>query len=406
MVLTKNVTTIIKALNQNGYEAYVVGGCVRDFLLGHTPKDWDITTNATPPEIKKIFSHTVDTGIKHGTVTVVLHHENYEVTTYRIDGEYVNFRQPETVFFTDDVVGDLGRRDFTMNAIAYHPEIGFVDPFDGVTDIKNKTIRGVFDPPTRFNEDALRMMRAVRFSAQLDFGIDTPTYEAIQTNAHLIQNISVERIRDEFLKLLLSHHPEKLTLLVDTGLLTYCLPELKETIEEDRMRLALASAPRELVVRLCILLRKVGADPAGSLLKHLRLDNKTIKDVVSILKQLDKPLPTSPYEVKVRLYEMGEEYFLTLLALQEVYGKILHDDDCVCQIAVIRQQYEGIQERTECYTLKKLSVNGNDIQKLGLPPMATGQTLERLLHVVMEDNEKNEKEILLKMLSVSEDIKE
>ena len=219
MNIPKDVCFIIECIEKNGFEGFVVGGCVRGYILSDNAKDWDITTNALPQEIKNIFSHTVDTGIKHGTVTVVLNNQNYEVTTYRIDGEYIDNRHPETVVFTTKIEEDLSRRDFTMNAIAYSKSKGYIDPFLGIQDIQKKIIKGVGDPDKRFKEDALRMMRAIRFSAQLGFEIEDDTLDAIKNNKELIKNISVERIREEFLKLINSEYIEKFYLLKHSGLL-------------------------------------------------------------------------------------------------------------------------------------------------------------------------------------------
>jgi tRNA nucleotidyltransferase (CCA-adding enzyme) len=198
---------ILKQLNEHGFEAYVVGGCVRDSLLGRTPYDWDITTSALPEQVKEIFPRTVDTGIAHGTVTVLYHKEGYEVTTYRVDGEYEDGRHPKDVTFTASLREDLRRRDFTINAMAYHPELGLVDLFGGLNDLKEKKVRCVGDPLERFTEDALRIMRAVRFSAQLGFAIEEDTYRALSVLAPNLHQISAERIRTELEKIFLSPHP-------------------------------------------------------------------------------------------------------------------------------------------------------------------------------------------------------
>lgn len=226
------VRNIIETLENAGFEAFIVGGCVRDYLLGKTPKDWDITTSALPNETKSLFPHTYDTGIQHGTITIVIDKNNYEVTTYRIDGSYSDFRHPTEVIFTKKIDEDLSRRDFTMNAIAYNEKAGFCDPFCGREDISRKLIKGVGDPDKRFNEDALRMLRGVRFSAQLNFKIEEETFKSIKKNSALIKNISVERIREEFTKLLMSLNPEKIIELKETGLLEGFLPIICEKVYE------------------------------------------------------------------------------------------------------------------------------------------------------------------------------
>ena len=208
---------IINMLNASGYEAYVVGGCVRDSLMGRKPNDWDVTTNATPVEVKNVFKRTVDTGIKHGTVTVLESGDMIEVTTYRIDGEYADGRHPDKVEFTGQLSEDLKRRDFTVNAMAYHPTEGLVDLFGGTDDIEKKIIRCVGDPKERFGEDALRMMRAVRFAAVLDFEIEEKTWSAIKELANDLSKISGERIREEMVKTLVSDNPYKFKMFYETA---------------------------------------------------------------------------------------------------------------------------------------------------------------------------------------------
>ena len=210
MRIPENAAVILKGLSEAGYEAYVVGGCVRDSLLGREPKDWDITTSARPEQVKAVFAHTIDTGIEHGTVTVMIGKEGYEVTTYRIDGEYEDSRHPKEVQFTSQLLEDLKRRDFTINAMAYNEKVGLVDLFKGREDLNKKLIKTVGNPYDRFNEDGLRMIRAIRFSSKLDFTIEKETLLAIYDNAKIIKNISLERITDEFSKIILSKNPENL----------------------------------------------------------------------------------------------------------------------------------------------------------------------------------------------------
>lgn len=223
--LPEKVNTIISALNKAGFEAYAVGGCVRDSILKREPKDWDITTSAKPEDIKQIFSRTVDTGILHGTVTVLLEKEGFEVTTYRIDGEYKDSRHPEHVTFTSNLIEDLKRRDFTINAMAYNDTEGLIDVFGGMQDLKQKVIRCVGEPKERFLEDALRMMRAIRFAAQLGFVIDSKTKDAIVTLAFTMHKISAERIQVELVKLLISDHPKEMRTLYETKITSVILPE-------------------------------------------------------------------------------------------------------------------------------------------------------------------------------------
>ncbi|MDO5418012.1 MAG: polynucleotide adenylyltransferase, partial [Lachnospiraceae bacterium] len=215
------VEEIIGRLNRCGYEAFAVGGCVRDTLLGREPGDWDITTSASPYQVKEIFRRTIDTGIQHGTVTIMKNHVGYEVTTYRIDGEYEDGRHPKSVQFTSSLKEDLRRRDFTINAMAYSHETGIVDEFGGMEDLAAKTIRCVGNPMDRFTEDALRILRAIRFSAQLDFAIEQKTRDAIAVIAPNIAKVSKERIQVELTKLLLSDHPEKMAEVYEMGISPY-----------------------------------------------------------------------------------------------------------------------------------------------------------------------------------------
>ena len=234
IVLPEKVQYIIQTLLTHGFEAYAVGGCVRDSLLGRIPEDWDITTSAKPEQVKALFSHTIDTGIEHGTVTVMLEHEGFEVTTYRIDGEYEDGRHPKQVAFTSNLTEDLRRRDFTINALAYNDESGIVDAFDGISDMQNRIIRCVGNADERFDEDALRIMRAVRFSAQLDFSIESDTLRSIASHAGDLQKISAERIRVELTKLLLSGHPERLLTAYKTGITKIVLPEFDRMIATEQ----------------------------------------------------------------------------------------------------------------------------------------------------------------------------
>ena len=226
ITIPEDVKVIITMIEHSGHEAYVVGGCVRDILMGREPDDWDITTSATPEEIKRIFVKTVDTGIKHGTVTVIVRGNGYEVTTYRIDGDYADGRHPQNVRFTRSLREDLKRRDFTINAIAYNEKNGIKDEFGGIADLERHLIKAVGDPFERFTEDALRMLRAIRFSAQLGFNIDGNTYNAICAMSDLIKNVSIERVQAELTKTLLSPHPELVTEFQETGLFIEILPEL------------------------------------------------------------------------------------------------------------------------------------------------------------------------------------
>ncbi|MCX8129311.1 MAG: CCA tRNA nucleotidyltransferase [Clostridia bacterium] len=428
--------SIIDTLNQNGYEAYVVGGCVRDSILGVKPKDWDIATSAKPDEIKKVFNKTIDTGIQHGTVTVVIKGENFEVTTYRVDGEYADSRRPKSVSFTSSLKDDLSRRDFTVNAIAYHPEKGFADPFNGMEDIKECVIRCVGDAGERFREDALRMLRAIRFSAQLNFSIDALTHKAIEDHNGLIRNISQERIREELTKLLLSEYPERFLLLYRTYLLKHILPEFEPcfltkqnnpyhiySVAEHTIK-AVASIRQTPVLRWTMLLHDLGkpltktTDEKGidhfyghpdksfhiaqKILYRLRFDKKTIDKVCRLVKLHDRPIELTCNAVRKAVYSVGDDIFPELLEVKEADYKAQNPDFLIKRlekISIIRSMYNNIKQENQCFSLNNLAVNGNILKQEGFKEgKEIGNILKRLLDAVIDDPELNEKEKLLELV--------
>ena len=395
MNIPKPVVYIIEELEKNGFEGFIVGGCVRDYLLGFSPKDFDITTNALPQDIKNIFSHTIDTGIEHGTVTVVIDKQNFEVTTYRIDGEYKDNRRPENVIFSEKIDEDLSRRDFTMNAIAYSINKGFVDTFNGREDIKNKLIKGVGEADKRFKEDALRMMRGVRFSAQLGFDIEEKTFNAIIDNASLIKNISIERTRDEFLKLVKSDYIEKLNLLEKTGLYKYFIPEIEHIFTNYKKNIfILKKLSKDL--RLFFLISNLNENEAENLLKRLKLDNKTIKDAKTILKYLNYDFIDDRLETRKLMSVLDVDLFKKILEIK--FSISLIENDLV-QCKKYDNIYDEIDEtirKNHCFSLKTLAVTGNDLKEIGITDgKLIGDSLKALLNLVIEKPDKNNKEFLL-----------
>ena len=383
MKLPKNVDFILKELNKNGYEGYIVGGCVRDYLMGTEPHDYDITTSALPEEVKSIFSHTVDTGIQHGTVTVVIDKIGYEITTYRIDGEYKDNRHPEEVIFTDKLSGDLSRRDFTVNAIAYNPLNGYVDLFNGRDDINKKIIRGVGVPAKRFQEDALRMMRAVRFSAQLDFSIEENTLKALKDNADLIENISIERIREEFFKLLLSNHTERLDILLNSGMTEYFLPEiLNRKYDYSKIN----GLSKDIVVRLSYVLSHIDSKNVNKIMKRLKTDNKTGADVTNIVRYVNYEI-TDDYSMRKLINLTGEN----TLNLIEVMGA-LNNSDMINEVNI----YNRV--KNDCCTLKSLDLTGNDLMSIGIKGKEIGEVLSKALDLVMKEPNKNNRGVLLNII--------
>lgn len=390
-VLPEDVNQILKTLNQNGFEAFIVGGCVRDCILGRIPQDWDITTSANPMEVKKCFSHTFDTGIQHGTVTVVLNKVNYEVTTYRIEGNYTDFRHPESVHFTKNLTEDLLRRDFTMNAIAYHPKFGFSDPFGGMKDIENKIIRGVGQPALRFQEDALRMLRAVRFSAQLGFQIEEETKNALKENCILIQKISVERIREELQKLLLAPFSQKLPDLWESGLLTHIHPKLATLLppHQEELIYQLQKIQPNPILCWTLFFQYLTPEETETTAKELKFDTKTMRTCVLLSRYLTKPLsPSAPF-LRELISRIGIEEGTLLLKLRSV----LPGGDSIPEI---QTQFDAIIKRGDPIFLKDLAITGSDLQKLGMKKgKCIGEMLHFLLKTVHHDPSQNKKELLL-----------
>lgn len=433
MEIPSHVSTIIQKLNDHGYEAYAVGGCVRDALLHRVPQDWDITTSAKPQEVKALFSHTIDTGIQHGTVTVMLDHVGYEVTTYRIDGEYQDSRHPKEVTFTGDLLEDLKRRDFTINAMAYSDEGGLVDAFQGQEDLKKGIIRCVGDPMERFKEDALRMLRAVRFSAQLGFEIEERTAEAIRRLAPTIGKVSAERIQVELIKMLTSNHPEAIGTAYELGLTAVFLPEFDVMMEtpqnnhhhcysvgEHTIR-SLREVPNDKVLRLTMLLHDVakpltittdeegqdhyyghpelGATKAKEILKRLKWDNDTIDRVTRLIRYHDDRPPLSEKNVRRAMNRVGLEQFPGLFEVKRAdvlaQGEYKRQEK-LSYIDEYQKYYEQILEKNQCVSLKNLAVNGKDLIDLGMKPgKELGEVLQRLFELVLENPQENTRENLL-----------
>ena len=414
---------IIDNIRSHGYEAFIVGGCVRDAVLGRIPGDWDITTSAKPEQVKEIFGKTVDTGLKHGTVTIIKHGSGYEVTTYRIDGEYLDGRHPETVEFTPDLREDLKRRDFTINAMAYSHETGIVDEFEGMEDLKRRVIRCVGCAKDRFTEDALRILRAVRFAAQLDFVIEDETYKAIAEIAPNLVHVSKERIQVELTKLLLSDHPEKIWMVDVTGIADYVTSGFPEVFERELERenshnagenetpgtsgclvdgasrdalkecwIGLAALPADKSHRWAGFLRHMTAEQAVKILRGLKLDNDTIGNVKNMITAFQVPLAVDKVEIRRLLSRVTEYQFLGAMQLKKLDG-----DETVPGILRL---FEEIKESGDCVSLKQLAVNGGDLLAKGLVKgKQIGDGLMYLLNLVLEKPELNKKDILLEKIN-------
>ena len=395
--LPHQVKFIIDTLECAGYEAFIVGGCVRDIIRGVAPKDWDIATSATPAQAKVLFSRTIDTGIKHGTITVLLDRRHYEVTTYRIDGEYLDGRRPETVEFVGNIEEDLSRRDFTMNAIAYHPAKGFVDPFGGQEDINRKMIRCVGDPVHRFTEDALRMLRAVRFSGTTGFAVCDDVLAAISKLKHNLANVSPERIREELGKLIISSHTEAVEFLHTTGLLPFVLRGMEYGGDISEIIPWLVKCPPHEPMRMALFLHWVRGD-CENILRDLRFDNKSIKEISLYVQMLYKPICNDRYEIKKILRYVPQDMFENLLTLKAIINPLKAET-----LENIRQEAADIYQKGECFTLRALAINGSTLAGLGIPKgTKMGEILENLLDMVMRRPELNNKIALIELINQTE----
>lgn len=434
IILPEKVNFIINRLKENGYEAYAVGGCVRDSVLGRIPDDWDITTSATPNETKALFPRTFDTGIEHGTITVLVEKESFEVTTYRVDGEYEDSRHPKEVVFTRSLREDLLRRDFTVNAMAYNEEEGLVDIFGGMKDLEQKTIRCVGNAQERFGEDALRILRAVRFAAQLGFEIEPDTMEGIRKLAPTLANISAERIQVELIKMLVSPNPGLLKLAYELGITKIILPEFDEMMHTEQETphhmysvgvhtlKAIEQVRADKVLRLTMLLHDVakpqmktvdasgvahfkmhdikGAETAKKILKRLKFDNDTLGKVTKLIQYHDYRMPAQPKNVRKAICKIGEELFPHYLEVRKADTMAQSDymrEEKLQNIAGIEQCYQEILAKKECVSLKTLAITGSDLIADGMQPgKQIGAVLQALLEFVLECPEYNTKEALLR----------
>lgn len=408
----QEVEWIIGKIREHGFEAFAVGGCVRDTLLSRTPGDWDITTSAEPEEIKRIFPRTVDTGLQHGTVTVIKNRKGYEVTTYRIDGEYHDGRHPDSVEFTKNLTEDLKRRDFTINAMAYSHETGIVDVFGGMDDLKAGIIRCVGSPTERFSEDALRILRAIRFSGQLNFEIEEETLNAVGALAPNLLKVSRERIQTELTKLLLSDHPERLILTENLGISRYVADGLHEILTEGerpeeksaglsaypRCLMGISSLPEEKSMRWAGFLRFTSPDTVRRFLKGLKLDNETIGNAKTMAEGFQTPLPEEKTAIRRMASRMTEYQFEGVLSLKAM-EEALPGFPGPKTAAGLSALWQEILASGDCLRMKDMAVNGGDLIAAGMKPgKEMGSTLEYLFGLVLEHPEYNQKEFLLDLL--------
>lgn len=424
---------ILKILHENGYEAYVVGGCVRDSILGRKPEDWDITTSASPLQVKELFEKTIDTGIEHGTVTVMIGKEGFEVTTYRIDGDYEDCRHPKEVIFTSNLTEDLKRRDFTINAMAYSHRSGLVDKFGGMEDLKNKVIRCVGDPAERFAEDALRMMRAVRFAAQLGFSLDESVRKSIREMAESLDHISAERIQTELVKLLVSPNPHWFRLAYECGITSVIMPEFDRIMVQrqnnphhayttgEHTLIALKNIPADRILRLTMLFHDMGkpevfmtdengrdhfrghaaysAKIARRIMKNLKFDNETIRIVCNLVQNHSWYPKLTGKDVRLCAYQMGPELFDSFLLVKRADIMAHHPNviqEKLDYLKEVEHIWRDVKLHGDCLSLKELKLTGRDLVADGMEPgPKLGEVLQELLREVLEFPEKNDTELLL-----------
>ena len=433
IVIPEQVNSILESLQKAGYEAYVVGGCVRDALLGREPHDWDITTSALPTEVKNVFPRTVDTGLQHGTVTVLCGGTGYEVTTFRVDGVYEDGRHPKEVTFTPSLKEDLRRRDFTINAMAYNNASGLVDLFGGQQDLENGVVRAVGDPVQRFTEDALRIMRAIRFSAQLGYEIEPGTLKAAEILAPNLQKISSERIREELEKTLVSDRPELLRTAWAAGITKEFIPEFDRCMETDQINphhcytvgehilKGVSLVRKDRILRITMFLHdiakpichtvdeegidhfrghaEVGCNLAKTILQRLKYDNATIRKVTTLVKYHDTQIRLTEPSVRKAVVMTGADLFPLLLEVKQadfLAQSTFQREEKQEKFDTLRAIYERVLERGDCLSLRELAVNGSDLIETGVKPgREVGNILARMFEEVLNVPEHNNKEYLL-----------
>lgn len=437
--ITKEMKIIFDTLNTAGYECFLVGGCVRDFLLNKTPNDIDFTTNATPDEMEECFKDfsVIKTGIKHGTLTVLVNHVPFEITTYRIDGEYLDNRRPTDVTFVKDIKSDLSRRDFTINAIAYNPSVGFIDCFNGMQDLKSGIIRCVNEPRQRLNEDALRILRALRFSAVLGYEIEPATQKACFELSYLLKNISAERVVVELFKTIIQPNGHKIMFdYIDIwGVVIPELLKMKGFEQHNKHHVhdvlkhtcvALEGAIEDLIVRLAVLFHDVAkpgcftidekgdghfyghalksVDITRSVFNRLKIDNNTKEQVLTLIKYHDLDLqPTEKY-VKKLCYKLGGlEMVKKLIFVQRAdnYGQAPLHSERIEKFNKIDEIINILEQENLSFTLKDLAIDGNDLKGIGLEGKEIGKALQYLLNAVLNEKVINNKEQLLKYININ-----
>ena len=377
--LPQNVCFILDSLETHGFEAFAVGGCVRDMLMGEVPHDFDVTTNALPSKVKAIFPHTADTGIKHGTVTVIHNGTPVEVTTYRTENGYTDNRRPDEVRFVSDIVSDLARRDFTVNAICYSPKRGIVDPYGGQDDIKKSVLRAVGDPETRFGEDALRILRLFRFASKLSFTPENATLSAALKLSHTLSAVSCERVAAELTKAVMGHNPAALTPLIKSG----GLSEFGITKSADLS--GICKLPPNEDIRIFALLF-LCSDNAFKTAKTLKYKNSITKYCTDMAENISAP-PETDQQIKHLLKRCDGRI---VFDIADFYTAIYKKD-----LSLLKQQTEHILSSGEAYRVDMLDISGGDLMNIGITGADISKTLNILLDRVIDSPELNLKEKLL-----------
>jgi tRNA nucleotidyltransferase (CCA-adding enzyme) len=430
------VEFILQELNSCGYDAYTVGGCVRDGLLGNEPHDWDICTSATPDRIMEAFPHEkiIPTGLKHGTVTILINNDPYEITTYRIDGKYTDGRRPDNVYFTNSLAEDLQRRDFTINAMAYNPVTGIIDPFNGRKDLLDGILRCVGNPDDRFKEDALRILRAIRFSVKYGLTIEQKTFEAMNLNKERLRDISKERITSELEKMLTSGKDIKDIFTLCSNIISFIIPEMeccigfdqhnkyhKHTVYEHILSVVDYCETDDFIIKMAALLHDIGKpstyteDDEGYghfyghpevsyeiskeiLSKRLRLSNDQYDEILLLVKYHDMDLATTRRSVKRALNKLGESTLKKWAILKYADRKEhigFSEEKVRGNLVRIKEISDRIIASHDCFTIKDLSVNGSDLINIGYTPgKELGDILKHLLQLVIDGCE-NDKDMLL-----------
>lgn len=424
IIIPQHALTVVERLERYGYEAYVVGGCVRDSLMGRCPKDWDVCTNALPEEVLRVFKrfHVIKTGLQHGTVTVMVDKQPVEVTTFRIDGNYTDNRHPDSVNFVSRVEEDLARRDFTINAMAYNPARGLVDAFGGQEDLQARIIRCVGEPDARFNEDGLRILRALRFAARYDFGIETETAFSMHRNRHLLENVSVERIFTELKGILIGEGVLGM-MQAFPDIFSVIIPELAPAVGFDQHNPhhcydvwthtahAVQAAPADEVLRLALLLHDIakpatftmgedgkghfyghgekGAEMARDIMLHLKSDTATLQTVVTLVREHDSMLPTTAPGMRRLIGHMGVEAIRQLMEVKQADMAAQSTHERPQKQATLREArllLEDVLDDAPAFTVGDLKVNGRDLMELGVKPgPAMGDILKTLLTEVQDE---------------------